>query len=183
MATCWVSNSWEKFLVCMSKVWTCKVSFSTNIDNPNLHCKWASSYELGSMIGENWQLVTDELVEFEKWPVEVQDCMKITDHFRGIYRIYPLLIKENWRMSTCNQLDLQTLVSQPIMPRNLSDHCRDVCQIVCITWDLGCSGVVIAGPLGWSVVALYPSCNGLSFSWGSKGAEVENIPIDLGLCN
>ena len=38
------------------------------------------------MIGENRQLVTDEMVEFEKLPVEVQDyCRKITDHFRGIY--------------------------------------------------------------------------------------------------
>ena len=35
------------------------------------------------MIGENRQLVTNELVEFEKIPVEVQDCRKITDHFRG----------------------------------------------------------------------------------------------------
>ena len=33
-----------------------------------------------SMVGENQQLVTDE-------PVEVQDRRKITDHFRGIYRI------------------------------------------------------------------------------------------------
>ena len=38
-----------------------------------------------STIGENWQLVTDELVD-------VQDCR---DHFRGIYTIYPNLIKEN----------------------------------------------------------------------------------------
>ena len=57
------------------------------------------------MIGENWQLVTNELVEFEKLPVEIQDSMKITDHFRGIYKIYPSLRKENRRMSTCNQLD------------------------------------------------------------------------------
>ena len=36
------------------------------------------------MIRENRQLVTDEAVEFEKYPVEVQDdCRKITDHFRG----------------------------------------------------------------------------------------------------
>jgi len=31
--------------------------------------------------------------EFEKELVEVQDCRKIPDHFRGIYRIYPNLIK------------------------------------------------------------------------------------------
>ena len=48
-----------------------------------------------AMIGENRQLITDEPVEFEKQPVEVQDCMNITDHFRGIHRIYPNLIKEN----------------------------------------------------------------------------------------
>ena len=75
------------------------------------------------MIGENRQLDTDEPVEFEKKPVEVhQDCRKITDHFRGIYRIYPNLIKENRRMSTCNRLDLQTLGSQLVMPKNLPDH-------------------------------------------------------------
>jgi hypothetical protein len=34
-------------------------------------------------------LVTDELVEIEKKSVEVQDCKKITDHFRGIYRNMP----------------------------------------------------------------------------------------------
>jgi hypothetical protein len=71
---------------------------------------------------ENRQVVTDEPVEFEKWPVEVQDCRKIIDHFRGIDGLYPNLIKENGRMSTCNRLDLQTLGSQPIMPKNLPDH-------------------------------------------------------------
>ena len=47
------------------------------------------------------------------------DCRKITDHFRGIYRIYPNLIKDNWRISTCNRLDLETLGSQPVMSKNL----------------------------------------------------------------
>jgi len=36
------------------------------------------------MNGENWLLVTDELVEFQKQPIEVQDWGKITDHFQGI---------------------------------------------------------------------------------------------------
>ena len=49
MATCWVSNSWEKNLVSMIKAWTCKVSFSTDIGYSSLHCKWASSYELGCL--------------------------------------------------------------------------------------------------------------------------------------
>ena len=37
-----------------------------------------------------------------------------TDHSRGISGIFPILIKENWRISTCNRLDLQTLGSQPV---------------------------------------------------------------------
>jgi hypothetical protein len=40
------------------------------------------------MIGENRFVVTDKTVEFEKEPV--QDCMKITDHFRRIYKTYPI---------------------------------------------------------------------------------------------
>ena len=46
-----------------------------------------------SVIRKNRQLVTDEPVEFEKQPIAVQDCRKITDHTRGIYRIYSNLIK------------------------------------------------------------------------------------------
>ena len=46
--------------------------------------------------------------------------MKITDHFRRIYKTYPNLIKENRKTSTCNRLDLQTLRTQPVMPTNLS---------------------------------------------------------------
>ena len=38
-----------------------------------------------------------------------RDCRKITDQFRGIYRKYSTLIKENRRMSTCNRLDLQNI--------------------------------------------------------------------------
>jgi hypothetical protein len=41
-----------------------------------------------AMLGKNRWLVTDE-------PVAVGDCRRITDHFRGIYIIYPNLIKEN----------------------------------------------------------------------------------------
>ena len=45
-------------------------------------------------LGRNRRLVTDEPVEFEKWPIGVhhQDCRKITDHFRGIYGIMYLKI-------------------------------------------------------------------------------------------
>ena len=66
---------------------------------------------------------SNEPVEFEKKIVDVQDCRKITDHFKGIYRIHLNSIKENRRMSACNRLDLQTLGSHPVMPKNLPDHC------------------------------------------------------------
>jgi hypothetical protein len=36
------------------------------------------------MIGENWQFVTDELVEFENKPVELKTSGEFTNHFRGI---------------------------------------------------------------------------------------------------
>ena len=48
---------------------------------------------------------------------------EITDHLRGMNRIYPNLIKENRMMSTCNQLDLQKLGSQLIISKNLPNHC------------------------------------------------------------
>jgi hypothetical protein len=54
--------------------------------------------------------------------VEVQDCRRNSDPSRGIYKMYPNFVKERRRMSTCNGLDLQTLGSQPIMPKNLPDR-------------------------------------------------------------
>ena len=74
------------------------------------------------MFRENRQLVTDEPVEFEKQPVEGQDCRKITDHFRGICRMYHNSIKENRKMSTCNRLDLETLGYRLVMPKTLPGH-------------------------------------------------------------
>ena len=71
--------------------------------------KWRSTFDpaprRGDLISRQWSGRTgswppNEPVEFEKQPVEVQDWRKITDHFRGIYRIYPNFINENWRMWT-----------------------------------------------------------------------------------
>ena len=52
----------------------------------------------------------------------IKDFKKSTSRFRRTYIIYPNLIHENQRMSTCNHLDLQTLGSRPIVPKNLPDH-------------------------------------------------------------
>ena len=59
----------------------------------------------------NHLLVTDEPVESGKQPVEVEGFMIIIDHFRGIHRIFPLFTKKKQKISTCNQLDLETLGS------------------------------------------------------------------------
>ena len=42
------------------------------------------------MMGENPQLVANEPVEFEKQPVEVEDCRIITDHFREFIDYNPI---------------------------------------------------------------------------------------------
>ena len=67
------------------------------------------------MIGENRQLVTNE-------PVEVQDCRKITDYFRGIYRISPKLMKETGGCRHVTGWNCKHLGSRPVMPKNLPDH-------------------------------------------------------------
>ena len=82
------------------------------------------------MIRENRQSITNQPVEFEKLPVEVQDCRKMTARFKGIYEIYSDLMEENGRMSTCNWFDLQTLGSQLIKPKNLSHHWLEELAIV-----------------------------------------------------
>ena len=69
--------------------------------------------ECTPMSRKNRRLVTIELVEFEKWRVEVGDFNTTTDHSRGIYRI-----KHNRKMSTCIQLDLESLGSWPTISNN-----------------------------------------------------------------
>ena len=44
---------------------------------------------------------------------------KITNWFKGICRIVLYLVKKIWKMSTRNWLTLETLGSQPLMPKNL----------------------------------------------------------------
>ena len=54
------------------------------------------------MNGRNRLLVTNE-------PVEVQDCRKISDHFRGICGIYLELMKKTRKITTRNHWNLETL--------------------------------------------------------------------------
>ena len=59
--------------------------------------------------------------KFSKY-VEVQDSKKIAEHVTGFYGVYLDFSHENRGMSTCNRLDLQTIGSQSIMPKNLPDQ-------------------------------------------------------------
>ena len=76
------------------------------------------------MVGGNRQLGTNEPTEFEKQPVEVQDNMKDTDHFRGNDRIYPNLIKE--KIGGCQHVTgwtcKTTRISPVVMPKYVPDH-------------------------------------------------------------
>ena len=69
-------------------------------------------------------------LSFRSNQLKFKTAKEMTDHFRDIYRIYPNLMKEIQRMSTCNRLDLQTLGSQPIMPKNLRDHCPTILSAI-----------------------------------------------------
>ena len=53
-----------------------------------------------------------------RWTGWSSRLQKNTRHFRTLCEIYLKSIKKNRRISTCNRLDLQTLGSQPIMPKN-----------------------------------------------------------------
>ena len=75
-----------------------------------------------AMNGENRPLVADKPVEFEDGPLEVQDFGKITHHLRGVFEIFVKLTKKYRKMWTCNQLDLETLGSRPILSKNLPGH-------------------------------------------------------------
>ena len=57
-------------------------------------------------------------VEFEKWPVQVQDLGKSQIILEEIHRIYHK-IKETWKIPTCNRLHFETLGIRSIKP-NLS---------------------------------------------------------------
>lgn len=63
----------------------------------------------GKYIATNREIqskVTIELVEFERWMVQVKDFRQIADHLREIYRIDLLSIEytnKKWKISTRNR--------------------------------------------------------------------------------
>ena len=103
------------------------------------------------MIRENRQLVTNQPVQFQKSPVEVQTAGKLPIVLEEVIECTQInLINENRRMWACNQLDLQILGSQPVvMPKNLPDHkCglqwgsvyiwgQELILFMSVQWDFG----------------------------------------------
>ena len=61
------------------------------------------------MNGQKRPLGTNEPVGLEEYTVGIQYFEKISDHFKGFYKIYHKLIKENHKITMCNQLDMETL--------------------------------------------------------------------------
>ena len=63
-----------------------------------------------------WRLVTDYQLSLRNNRFEVHDFRRFTDHFRGMCRIHLKWIKQNWKMATYNQLDLES--QMPVLPRH-----------------------------------------------------------------
>ena len=82
-----------------------------------------------SMNGENRQL-TGWVWKTTGWSSRLHVNLPIINS-RGIYRTFSGFRKENRGMSTCHQLDLQTLGSQPYMPRKNS---RSLFQMISSRW-------------------------------------------------
>ena len=77
---------------------------------------WSPGLEGGvALLEKNQQLITNELAK-------IWDFMIITNHFRGIYRVYLTWIKPDRKMSTSDRLDLESLGSWLTMSKKLPRH-------------------------------------------------------------
>ena len=74
-----------------------------------------------AMNGRIQPVVTDEPVEFEKWPVQIQGIGKSTGPFRRTYRILLNSIKENEKMYLIG-VGNTNLGSRLMIPKNLPGH-------------------------------------------------------------
>ena len=88
---------------------------------------WEENGLLGPwpMNGENRPLVIDQPPSLRNNQLKFKTLRKSHHHFRGIEtsrRKHLKFIERNWKMSTHNQLHLETLGSRLIMPKNLHVH-------------------------------------------------------------
>ena len=141
------------------------------------------------MSEKNRQLVTDEHIRLSlrNKSVEAGDFRRVTDHLRGIYRVHLKWVKQNWKMSTCNRLDLESLRSWPTMSKNLlgtgTYHIADIIGIVTgpIDVDLGQICLRLGGGSGCGVgstargecpeVAPLPNCSHINRLSPSASAQ------------
>ena len=85
---------------------------------------WQQYSSRAPMNEENQLLLTDQLVEFEKWPVQIQDFRKFSDWCKGIYGFFFNWIPQNNR----NMLPLSRLASERlgfrlVVPQKFHGHC------------------------------------------------------------
>ena len=69
-------------------------------------------WNVNTLDQDQWTRRTSCLLQMNQWSVrknlaEVQDFKKIINHFRGMYKMYLNYIKKNWKITTCNWLDLE----------------------------------------------------------------------------
>ena len=110
---CGIPTSWAQLGSINSSVTSCTLE---QMEPPHLNeCLEVSLTDQGEpAVSYRWTGLV--------WEITGCYCRKITNHFKGIYRIYPNLIKENRKVSACNRLDLQTLEYGLVMPKNLPGH-------------------------------------------------------------
>ena len=105
------------------------ININNDIKEPTRGCQNRNTTRIqwsgrtGSLLQMNRLSLRNNRLNFKtvgKLPVILEEFIEYT----------PISIKENRRMSTCNLLDLQTLGSQPIMPKKLSDHCSYINSLV-----------------------------------------------------
>lgn len=107
----WIALVWSFIINHYSRIWS-KIQF---------HYGRGKRMACASMNREYQQLVTAEMVKFEKQTIAVQAFRKKPGHLRGISGIYLTSIKKNQKISICNQLDLKILGFWLIMPRSSPD--------------------------------------------------------------
>jgi hypothetical protein len=80
-----------------------------------------------------WKFQTSEkLPRWTGWLWEYTGAssrLQDSPHRKGNYGIYPNSLKRNQEIQHCNRVDLGTLGSRPIMPKNLPRHCGTAAHI------------------------------------------------------
>jgi hypothetical protein len=78
------------------------------------------------MYGKIWPLVTDGPVsEFKKWQCKFKTLKQIADALRSLYRRYQKPLKENLKISTCNDDVTKRVILTPDVNSVISDGAPD----------------------------------------------------------